>query len=207
MSLRAVSFDLDGTLYARSGLEAAIRGLVGSRWREPLRSWRELRALSRARAAFERARRGGGDTTGLELPAPRATLAALERRWYVAGLARAGPRPGLPALLDDLARRGLRLALVTDHPAEAKLEALGLAGRFQVVVVGEALGKLKPAPEPLLAACRELGVEPAQLLHVGDRAETDGESARRAGCAVHLVSPSGPIDLGGVLEPPGGATG
>ncbi|WP_105200075.1 MULTISPECIES: HAD-IA family hydrolase [unclassified Pseudoalteromonas] len=61
-------------------------------------------------------------------------------------------------------------ALVTNKArcfTEALLQQLGIASHFQVIVCGDD-GKKKPSPEPLLKACQQLGVEPAQALMIGD---------------------------------------
>jgi HAD superfamily hydrolase (TIGR01549 family) len=86
---------------------------------------------------------------------------------------------------------GGRTALVSDYPAKAKLQALGADHLFDILIAsGEPGGppRLKPAPDGyLLAACR-LGVDPAHCLVIGDRLDTDGEAARRAGMAFRKVS-------------------
>lgn len=95
-----------------------------------------------------------------------------------------------PAVVETLAALQERapLAVVTNKPAhltEQLLAALDLA-RFFGCVVGRGTTRLhKPAAEPALYACRELGVRPAAALFVGDSA-TDVACARAAGCPVVL---------------------
>jgi HAD superfamily hydrolase (TIGR01549 family) len=82
------------------------------------------------------------------------------------------------------------LALVSDYPARRKLQALGVSALFDVVVAnGEAGGPrwLKPNPEGLLSAAERLGVNAERCLVLGDRADVDGEAARRAGMAFRRV--------------------
>ncbi|MGW5237269.1 HAD-IA family hydrolase, partial [Streptomyces nodosus] len=98
------------------------------------------------------------------------------------------PRPGALALLDALARERIPIALVTASPravADTVLEALG-AGRFAVSVTADDTAHTKPAPDPYLAACRALGVDPAGCVAVEDT-PTGVTSAEAAGCAVLAV--------------------
>lgn len=86
--------------------------------------------------------------------------------------------------------RGGCTALVSDYPAAVKLEALGVRDLFDVVVAsGEPGGprRLKPDPHGYLAAARALDTPPEECLVIGDRQDTDGDAARRAGMRFRLV--------------------
>lgn len=197
VGIKAVSFDLDGTLYELPAMRRALQRLVLRRSLSPLRTWRELRWLLRARAAFQVAREAGGDLA--EDGAPRAgqsKRSELEARWWVPAIRAAGARPGVEALLAAFAERGLRLVVCSDHPGQAKLGALGLGGHFEAVLSGEALGALKPNPRVLQGALDRLGLQPDELLHIGDREDTDGEAARALGARLWIVPPSGSLGLG-----------
>lgn len=98
--------------------------------------------------------------------------------------------PGVREGLTALHAAGFGLACVTNKTARFTLpllEATGLAGFFSAVVSGDTAPKKKPAPDPLLAACGQLGVTPAQALMVGD-STNDALAARAAGCGILLVS-------------------
>lgn len=62
-----------------------------------------------------------------------------------------------------------------------KLERMGLAGRFPVVVISEEVGVGKPAPGVFLEACRRIGVQPADCVYVGDAWENDVVGSRGVG--------------------------
>jgi len=197
--VEAVSFDLDGTLYSLPAMRRALRGLTLRRAWRPLRAYRELSHLLRARAEFQRARdEAGGDLSPREeLRANFERRTELERRWWIPAIAKVGPRPGLIQVLDALRERALPLVVCSDHAGEEKLEALGLSGRFQAALSGEALGAIKPDPRVLQAASDLLRVAPSALLHVGDREDTDGEAARALGVRCWIVPPEGPLSFGG----------
>ncbi len=194
--VKAISFDLDGTLYELPAMRRALRGLALGRALRPRRTYRELRYLLQARAKFKRAREGGGDLAPFpELEAEFAQRAELEARWWIPAIAAVGPRQGLVEVLDALALRDLRLVVCSDHAGEDKLAALGLQGRFEAALSGEALGAIKPDPRVLQAALDRLQLEPSELLHVGDREDTDGEAARALGTRLWIVPAKGPLRL------------
>lgn len=62
-----------------------------------------------------------------------------------------------------------------------KLESLGIAARFSVVVTSEAVGVAKPDPRIFTLACHAAAAHPTQCVYVGDRLETDARAAHRAG--------------------------
>ena len=84
------------------------------------------------------------------------------------------------AVLDDLKGR-FRLALVTTSPrAHAALADMGLTEHFDAVV--EIPPDLrKPKPEGFWHAAEELGVEPADLVYVGDSYRCDIQAGLAAG--------------------------
>jgi phosphoglycolate phosphatase len=71
-------------------------------------------------------------------------------------------------------------------PTRYLLEHTDLAQYFRVVIGGDSTPFLKPHPEPILCACRQLGIPPAANLHIGDSCYDVG-AARAAGCAIWLV--------------------
>jgi putative hydrolase of the HAD superfamily len=60
-------------------------------------------------------------------------------------------------------------------------ERCGLPDRFDFVLFAQDVGAEKPAPEIFLAACRQAGCTPRELMHVGDSLETDVAGANAVG--------------------------
>lgn len=99
------------------------------------------------------------------------------------------PYPGVHEALTALHQRRAKLAVVTNKLSgftEALLSQLGLADYFELVVCGDTTKSPKPAADPALHACAELGIAPAEALFVGD-STTDVGCARAAGCPVVCV--------------------
>jgi HAD superfamily hydrolase (TIGR01509 family) len=164
----AVIFDLDGTLVdtvpARIEAWASVfdqAGIPASRERLA-----PLIGMDGPRLATEVAEAAG-------MPIDRDTALAIDRR---AGARfdeiNRSPRP-LPGALEVLAmldRAGVTWAIATSSRREqiaASTAALGLDGTARIVD-GSHVEHAKPAPDLLLLAARELGLEPVGLWYVGD---------------------------------------
>jgi putative hydrolase of the HAD superfamily len=92
--------------------------------------------------------------------------------------------------LTRLRRLGLALAVLTNGSSaqqHAKVRAIGLLDRVDLVVTSEELDVAKPDPRAYLRTCDRLSVAPEEVLHVGDRHDLDVVGARAAGLqALHL---------------------
>jgi len=85
-----------------------------------------------------------------------------------ANLAEAVP---LVAFLDDLLARGKVLGVMTNDAeisARSQLERAGVLGHFAFIAGYDSGHGAKPDPDPLLAFCRDVGVDPARTAMVGD---------------------------------------
>jgi HAD superfamily hydrolase (TIGR01509 family) len=104
--------------------------------------------------------------------------------------------PGAIELLHALDNHGLRWAVATSSRREqvgASIDALALPRR-PIIIDGSQVERAKPAPDLLLMAARELGVEPSRSWYVGD-AVWDMQAANAAGMpAIGVVSGSATAD-------------
>lgn len=95
--------------------------------------------------------------------------------------------PGGAAMLDDLAARGVKLAVVTNKPhhlAVRLFDQLGLSHRF-AAIIGGGTHPLKPAPDALHAMVDQCGG--GRAAYVGDTTFDTG-AARAAGMPCVAVS-------------------
>jgi phosphoglycolate phosphatase len=93
------------------------------------------------------------------------------------------PYPGIPELLAELARRGVRTAVLSNKAqvfTAAMAEKLLAPHRFDIVRGARPGVPLKPDPAPALAVAAELGLPPAACAFVGDT-NVDMATARAAG--------------------------
>ena len=103
--------------------------------------------------------------------AERAATMAAKEQSYRNDLGEVEPIAGIEALLDFAEARRLGCAVVTNAPranVEAVLDALGLAARLPLWVLGPELPRAKPDPLPYLTAMAKLGADPARSLAFED---------------------------------------
>ena len=127
-----------------------------------------------------------GDTDGFILermaelsPAARARAEAILERHETAAAVEAEPMDGILPFMAWMDARGLRRGIVTRNSrksVDVVLTRLGL--RFDAVVTREDAPP-KPAPDPVLLACRRMGLPTSEVLFVGDF-EFDMLAGRRA---------------------------
>ncbi len=187
MRLRAVLFDMDGTLLDSApdfiAVIQAMRTVHGLPAADPKAIHDVVSGGARAMvlAAFDCA------PDSAEFNALR--LEFLERyQNHCAVLTR--PYPGILQLLDDIEKAKLLWGVVTNKPvrfAAPIMEQLGLAQRSALLICPDHVTNSKPDPEPLLLACSQLGLQPGEVLFVGDDLR-DIESGRDAGCKTAAVT-------------------
>lgn len=186
MRLRAVLFDMDGTLLDTApdfiavaqamrlarGLDRIpdqqVRDVVSGGARAMVLSAFEVDPLC---DEFEALR--------LEFLARYQDHCAVESRLY----------DGMTELLVEIEKSNLIWGVVTNKPlrfAEPIMHQLGLSSRSAVLVCPDHVSKSKPDPEPMLLACNQLDLDPSRVLFVGDDLR-DIESGRAAGSRTAAV--------------------
>jgi len=118
------------------------------------------------------------------------------------------PMPGLLEFLDWIEAQELRRGVVTNAPranAEFMLATLGLADRFETLVIGEEAAAAKPDPAPYLLGLKNLGQDPANGAKTDQNtitaiafedSRTGVQSASRAGLyTVGLTTTHGAAEL------------
>ncbi|WP_121114671.1 HAD-IA family hydrolase [Croceibacterium ferulae] len=180
----AIGFDLDGTLVdSARDLGPALQHTLTALGRRAVPDGEVVNLIGGgARAMLERALLLTGDP----LPADEfeAALAGLMDHYTAHMADHTVPYDGCLQALDDLAARGVLLAVVTnkaEHLARLLLEALDLTGRFAAIIGGDTLGpgRSKPRPDMIVEAIRLCGAS-GRFAMVGDSTYDTG-AARAAG--------------------------
>jgi len=184
-----VGFDLDGTLLDTSGdLADALNHALAQAGR-PTIARPDVRGLIGGGVA-QLLRNGMARTGGLDEAALPALTAAFTA-FYSANITRhTVPYPGALAMLDDLAARGVTIAVATNKRealARQVFDELGLSPRFATLIGGDTLGldRAKPRPDMLIEMVRRTSATRAAF--VGDTTYDTG-AARAAGLPVVAVS-------------------
>lgn len=187
MRLQAVLFDMDGTLLdSAPDFIAITQAMRTARGLPPLADKLIRDQISGgARAMVASAFDEAPDSAAFEVLRQE----FLERyQQHCAVLTR--PFEGIEALLDDIEQARLLWGVATNKPlryAEPIMQGLKLAERSAVLVCPDHVERSKPAPDMLLLACQQMGVNPEAVLFVGDDAR-DIESGRAAGCLTAAVT-------------------
>jgi putative hydrolase of the HAD superfamily len=210
--VRAVLFDLDGTLYVqrpvRLRMAVEIAAFVATR---PSVGSRALRVVKAYREAQESLRRHVDaiydERMQLQAAAERSAVpideaARIVDEWMFERPLKHVAKfraPGLVPLLERLSHKGLRLGVLSDYAAERKLRALGVHKWFSQVASASDIDirALKPNPRGFLVACARWGLAPDEVVMVGDRADADGAGAAAAGMRSVIIGkrPHDNLDL------------
>ncbi len=75
-----------------------------------------------------------------------------------------------------------QLPLVSISNGNACTKSLGIDHYLQHSINAIDTGKAKPHPSMFLLACKQLAIEPEQLVHIGDNVDMDIVGATNAGC-------------------------
>ncbi len=178
-TIRAVLFDLDGTLVDTAPDLGHALNLQRARHGLPPLAAAVIRpqASHGARGLIE---------LGFDLHPDHARFAGMREEFlqiYADNLCLySRPFAGILELLDALEARHIPWGVVTNKPArftEPLMSLLDLAERAACIVSGDTCPQPKPHPAPMLAAAELCGTRPGECLYLGD-AERDIEAARAA---------------------------
>ncbi|MEK1904895.1 MAG: N-acetylmuramic acid 6-phosphate phosphatase MupP [Pseudomonas sp.] len=187
MRLRAVLFDMDGTLLDTAPDFIAVCQAMRATRDLPAQDEKLIRDQISGGARAMVAANFAIDPQAEGFEALR--LEFLERYLeHCAVLSQ--PFAGMPELLADIEQAKLIWGVATNKPArfaEPIMQQLGLAQRSAVLVCPDHVNRSKPDPEMLLLACAKIGVQPGEVLFVGDDAR-DIEAGRAAGCKTAAVT-------------------
>ena len=173
-------FDLDGTLLdTLDDLAAAVNHVMRTfRWPEHSRDAVRRMVGNGVRVLMERAVPGGADNAQLE-----AALAAFRSYYLQHSMDTTRPYYGITDMLQELKARGCRTAVVSNKfDAATKQLCAYYFGTLIDVAVGEheAEGiRKKPAPDTVVEALRQLGVDGDGAVYVGD-SDVDVATARNS---------------------------
>ena len=207
--IKAVLFDLDGTLYR----QPILRGFMALEMlSQPIRmlSMRKAKRLWNAIYVFRKVRehirdKGGKDeflaTLEYRVPAEQLgmdekELEAVVKEWmYHRPLKylKMAKRPGIDTFMQLLAKSKINIGVLSDYPSVDKLRSMGLDAYVELVLSATEtqVNAFKPRPDGFLRACELWCLLPEQVLYVGDRPEVDALGAANSGMPCVIVGKKG----------------
>ncbi len=186
--LRAIAFDLDGTLVdSRLDLAAAVNLARADCGLPPLAVEAVIGMVGEGARNLVRRALGGA-------PEPELLERAFERfllHYDAVCLDRTRPFPGIDELLEELAAAPgrPRLAVLTNKPERftRKIVAhLGWSSRFDEIVGGDTLPTRKPDPAGLLRIATNGGAAAEETLLVGDSGIDAATAAAAGACFLYV---------------------
>ena len=201
-----VTFDMDGTLYRQEAMRARMARMVATHllWSSAgrrkigiirkFRAVRELLADQQATGILHKQYAMVADALGISAEEVQAVTSEWLEHRPLPVLGQYA-QPAVRELFAALERAGIRLAVLSDYPARAKLEALGLSAEIVVSATDPEVDCFKPQPRGLQRVLELSGESAARCLVIGDRDERDGECARRATARYLLKVSSSPRSM------------
>jgi putative hydrolase of the HAD superfamily len=202
MSLKAVFFDIDDTLFSTTDFASkARRAAVEAMRRRGLRLPTEhiLRELQEVIVEFSSNHEHHFDKLLLRLPRrawdgvnPAILVAAGVQAYHDAKSRQLRPYPDVPPVLARLARTDLVRGIITaglEVKQADKLLRLGLYDYFTptAIFISDQIGISKPNAKLFQRACDEVGVAPRETMYVGDHPTHDVDPANALGMiTVHV---------------------
>lgn len=105
--------------------------------------------------------------------------------------------PEVTKVLEKLKEKSLKLGVITNglkSDIDKLLPQVGLTNAFDIVVVVDSIGKMKPHKDMFHHALKKLSVQPHEALFIGDRIEEDYNGAKNAGIKALLIDRENKIE-------------
>ncbi|RVU42048.1 HAD family hydrolase [Rheinheimera riviphila] len=193
--IKALSFDLDDTLYPNSdviskaelAMQRRLRQLLGDvAYNQPDFWWQQRKMLAAVQPDIRH------DVSSWRLLAleqglveqgisrcEAAEIAELAMTAFLAARTDIKLPAQIRPLLEQLATR---FPLVAITNGNADIQQMGIGDLFQFALRAGPDGRMKPYPDLFLNAATRLQVEPCEILHIGDHIKSDVLGALHAGC-------------------------
>lgn len=193
--IRALSFDLDDTLYPNSVVIAKAEVAMQQRLAQLL----PVSFHNNSLYWFEQRKMLAKEDIEVRHDVSRWRLLALERGLTTQGLSlcEAGEIAELamsaflqartdiqlpPTVRPLLVQLATRFPLVAITNGNADIQKMGIADLFQFALRAGPDGRMKPYPDLFLTAAERLQLQPQHILHIGDHVKSDVVGALNAGC-------------------------
>ncbi|MDR2541889.1 MAG: HAD family hydrolase [Treponema sp.] len=204
-NIKAITFDLDGTLYPNYRINIKLIPFT-------LKQWRLLSTFGKVRKIIRQEQEKNlQDSPQLFAPCSdiyeyQAQMTAKilsdnpeQIREKIDRLIYRGWEPlfktvklfkGVHETLETFRKAGYKLGLMSDFPPETKLKNLKVNDCWDTVQCSERCGALKPHPLPFIKLAQALSLPPQNILYVGNSYSYDVVGAARAGMKTAWLKPA-----------------
>lgn len=195
--IRAILFDVDGTLYCQKAMRRQMMSeLLWFSLASPVQGASTLYVLywfRKIREDLRIQRRDNGSIEELQYKITSEQTGMNEKKirdivfeWiYKKPLnhIRKFKYIGMVDFLETCLHNGIKIGVLSDYPAREKIKALGLDSYITIYLCStdKEINAFKPSPAGITMACQMWELPSESIVYVGDRIETDGLAAEKAG--------------------------
>lgn len=184
--IKAVAFDIDGTLYEEWKLNSRCI-FYFIRYNQFFLKYGIVRAKLRkknVRSHFiDVQNRTMGEMLGCSKEEAKERLDKIVYSGLSPYFEKITPCKNVKDFILFLKEKGFKIGLLSDFPPEQKGKIWGIAELCDTVLGTEKIGALKPFSEPFDYLANELDVKPEEILYVGNSFKNDVIGAKNAGCS------------------------
>ena len=119
------------------------------------------------------------------------------------GFVKRSIRPEAAEVLEELKKTGCRMGIISNVLSRGQvnysLNEYGISGYFDTIILSAVFGRRKPHPEIFEYACRKAGVEPENVLYIGNSPSKDIKGAKDSGIGCTVLIDyiyNSPSDIG-----------
>ena len=182
--IKAVAFDIDGTLYPDWKLYLRIIPYFMRNLSFYSRFNRVRKILHRTAPLadfYEYQARLLGRMMGISREEAKIHIQTICYDGMMAYFRRIKPYPYVLECIRSFKAAGLKIGILSDFPPEQKGNIWGIRELCDVCIGSEESGALKPSKYPFGILSMKLGVEPGEILYVGNSVKYDVLGSRNAG--------------------------
>ncbi len=204
-NIRAVIFDVDGTLYNQKKLRRLMFFEIIKHYSTRPWRWKEIKILQDFRDQREKNAsvnceniekvqyEWGAKVSGVSPEQVKGVTAQWIFQYPLKHLYHCR-YPGVCRFMEELKEQEIITAVFSDYPSAEKLSALQVSPHHLFSSTDKDIDRLKPDPRGLFVISQRLDLPVECCLFIGDREDRDGECARRAGMPYYILQ--GDLDSG-----------
>ncbi len=189
--VKAVAFDIDGTLYPSFSLYIRLLPYIIRHFRFYLHYNRVRRIMHRTAPLpdfYEYQGRLMAEELGCSSLRARAMIKLIAYDGLKPYFEKIKPFKHVEETFKTLRKQGIKIALLSDFPPDQKGEIWGLVPYCDLILGSEAIGALKPSKYPFGIMAMALELEPEQILYVGNSVHFDVRGANNAGMKSAIIA-------------------
>ncbi|MBQ9207863.1 MAG: HAD family hydrolase [Treponema sp.] len=190
-AIKAVAFDIDGTLYPSFSLYWRLVPYIIRHFRFYLHYNKVRRQMHRTAPLpdfYEYQARLFAESRGCSVEQAKSAIKEIAYDGLKPYFQKIKPFSYVEETFKALKQHGYKIALLSDFPPQQKGELWGLIPYCDLILGTEQIGALKPSKYPFGIMTNALELEPGQILYVGNSVKFDVQGAANAGMKTALIA-------------------